>query len=135
MQTQPRPKTQLFKTEAELVDAYRAYLTQERGITTQTEVSCGKGFAADLVSTETVWEAKLILDREHLYQALGQVMSYRQHLAKPKAAIFGLSPVDPQSNQQAQRIAAWLKQTHPGLWVLFVDTDERFIHFVRRKTP
>ncbi|MFM7423455.1 MAG: hypothetical protein ACKO7W_00375 [Elainella sp.] len=130
MQTQ----TQLFKTEAELVTAYRAYLNQERGITTQTEVSCGKGFAADLVSAQTVWEAKLILDREHLYQALGQVMSYRRHLNKPKAAIFGLSPTEPQSNRQAQRIAAWLRPNHPRLWVLFVDTDLRFIHFIRGKT-
>jgi hypothetical protein len=80
-----------FDSEHELVQVYRGYL-KARGVPTESEVSCGKGFAADLVSRETVWEAKLILDRESLYQALGQVESYRAHLKKPKSAIFGLTP-------------------------------------------
>lgn len=119
-----------FESESDLVAVYQSYL-QIRGIPTRLEVSCGKGFSADLVSQSTVWEAKLILDRDHLYQALGQVESYRSYLKLPKSAIFGLSPEDDIKRQQAKRIAQWLIEQHPHLWISFVDTDPGFISFCK----
>lgn len=122
----------MFETEADLVAAYRLYLAA-RGIQSEREVACsnGKGFSADLVSETTVWEAKLYLDRTSLYQALGQVISYQRVLKRPKVAIFGLLPDDPETAAQAQRIAQWLKEIHQGLWVLFVDCDPAFIQFCK----
>ncbi len=117
-----------FSSESDLVDAYQSYL-QARGIPTRAEVSCGKGFAADLVSRETVWEAKLILDREHLYQAFGQGESYRQFLKRPKLAIFGLSPEV--NKAQAVRIAKWLCERHQHLWIGFVDDDKGFVNYCK----
>ena len=118
----------LFETEADLVQSYRQYLAC-RGIPTESEVSCGRGFAADLVSSTTVWEAKLILTRESLYQAFGQAESYRIKLNKPQAAIFGLTPLEVRTARQSERIANWLKQIHPHLWIIFIDTDSLFTQF------
>lgn len=120
----------MFESESALVNAYQAYL-QARGIPTRAEVPCGKGgFSADLVSQSVVWEAKLILDRNGLYQALGQVESYRQYLKLPKSAIFGLLPEV--SAKQAERIAEWLRERHSHLWILFVDQDPAFIRFCEK---
>jgi hypothetical protein len=118
-----------FESEAHLVEAYRGYL-RRRGIATDTEVSCGRGFAADLVSKTVVWEAKLILDREHLYQAFGQGETYRKRLQIPKLAIFGLTPkINP---GQARRIADFLLECHPHLWIDFVDEDPGFISYCKQ---
>ena len=118
----------MFERESDLVQSYRQYLAY-RGIPTESEVSCGRGFAADLVSSTTIWEAKLILTRESLYQAFGQVESYRVKLGKPQAAIFGLTPLEARAARQSERIAEWLRQIHPHLWVMFVDTDQLFLQF------
>ena len=118
----------LFETEADLVQSYRQYLAY-RGIPTESEVSCGRGFAADLVSLTTVWEAKLILTRESLYQGFGQAESYRVKLNRHQAAIFGLTPLESRPARQSKRIADWLRQIHPHLWVMFVDTDLLFLQF------
>lgn len=118
----------MFETEKALVDAYQGYL-QARGIPTRAEVSCGRGFAADLVSASVVWEAKLILDRNGLYQGFGQVESYRQFLKRPKAAIFGLLPEVNAS--QAKRIAQWLCEQHKHLWIGFVDEDKGFTNYCK----
>lgn len=118
----------MFNSEADLVAAYAAYL-QARGIPTRAEVSCGRGFAADLVSRETVWEAKLWLDRNGLYQAFGQGESYRQFLKRPKLAIFGLLPET--NKAQAKRIAQWLCERHRHLWIGFVDDDKGFVNYCK----
>jgi hypothetical protein len=119
----------LFADEDSLVDAYSAYL-QARGISTRREVSCGRGFAADLVSKSVIWEGKLILTRDSLYQALGQVKSYQHCLKLPKIAIFGLTPE--KNPKQAERIAAWLCQQHQDLSVLFCDQDPGFIAYCKK---
>ena len=118
----------MFERESDLVQSYRQYLAY-RGIPTESEVSCGRGFAADLVSSTTIWEAKLILSRESLYQAFGQAESYRVKLGKPQAAIFGLTPLESRPARQSERIAEWLRQIHPHLWVMFIDTDPLFLQF------
>jgi hypothetical protein len=118
----------MFESESDLVESYQQYLNY-RGIPTELEVSCGRGFAADLVSSTTVWEAKLILTRESLYQAFGQAESYRVKLNKPQAAIFGLTPPEARTARQSERIADWLKQIHSHLWIIFIDTDSLFTQF------
>jgi hypothetical protein len=119
----------MFESEAELVAAYRGYLLQ-KGIPTETEIPCGGGFAADLASKTVIWEAKLYLTRENLYQAFGQGETYRKHLNYSKLAIFGLTPqINP---GQARRVAEFLKSNHRHLWIIFADTDQEFINYCKQ---
>jgi hypothetical protein len=110
-----------FQTEKEVQDYIKAWLSQQ-GVSCEDEVVCSpNGIRADIVTPDAVIEVKKYLDREAIYQAKGQGLTYRRLLNRPKLLIMGLAPKSPDSFEQAQRIAEDVQT--PDVEVIFIDKD------------
>lgn len=108
-----------FDSEAAL-QAHCLNVLKSRGIEAQEEVWTN-GIRADIVTPECVYELKKVLNRETLYQALGQATAYNQNLNRKYICIVGQSPSDPNEFQQAIAIAKAI--SNENIRVSFVDRD------------
>lgn len=77
-----------FSSEKELQNVICNALCLQ-GVAAQTEVLIIEGLRADIITPSSVIEVKLKLNRESLFSAVGQVVTYQHHLAKPYAVILG----------------------------------------------
>ncbi len=108
-----------FESEAAL-QAYCLDVLRSRGITAQEEVWTG-GIRADILTSDCVYELKKVLNRESLYQALGQATAYNQNFKRKHICIVGQSPTDPAEFQQAINISKAI--SNDVVRVSFVDHD------------
>lgn len=69
---------------------------RSQGIPVEIQVNCGVG-VADLVTPEAIYEIKVALSRKRLFQAIGQVLIYRQAIDPSRRAIVA-GYIDPSSN-------------------------------------
>ncbi|MBF2073553.1 MAG: hypothetical protein IGS50_07305 [Synechococcales cyanobacterium C42_A2020_086] len=122
--TRAEEQDMTFQTERDIQDYIETRLKQ-RGIPVEREVVCGKSdVRADLVTPDTVIEVKKYLNRNAIYQAIGQGSTYQKYLNKPKLLVIGLAPISLSAYQQAERLAADVQT--PRLQVVFIDRDPRW---------
>jgi hypothetical protein len=110
-----------FDTEREL-QMYLIRVLRSKGIPAQEEVPNGN-VRADIVTPRAIIEVKRILNRESIYQALGQATVYQSNIGRKEIWIVGQSPYGIAEKQQAYRIACEIEKT-PGVRVSFVDEDD-----------
>ncbi|MCU0548689.1 MAG: hypothetical protein MUC48_05010 [Leptolyngbya sp. Prado105] len=108
-----------FVTEAELQDYCLAVL-KSKGIAAESEVWVGK-LRADIVTADSVYELKKVLDRTSIYQALGQATAYNRVLKRKYIRIVGQAPISPTELQQAMTIAKEISTSQ--IEVSFVEHD------------
>jgi hypothetical protein len=116
-----KPNPLRFDTERE-PQLYLIRVLRSKGISAQEEVPNGN-VRADIVTPLAIIEVKRILDRESIYQALGQATVYQNNIGRKEIWIVGQSPHSPTERQQACRIACEAEKT-PGVRVSFVDEDD-----------
>jgi hypothetical protein len=115
------PNQLRFDTEREL-QLYLIRVLRSKGISAREEVQNG-AVRADIVTPRAVIEVKKVLDRQAIYQALGQATIYQQNLGSKEIWIVGQSPYSPTEKQQAYSIACEAEKM-PGVRVSFVDEDD-----------
>jgi hypothetical protein len=110
-----------FATEQDLQD-FCVRVLKSKGLHPKTEVWNGS-VRADIVTSEAVIECKRYLNREALYQALGQAKTYQGNLGRKQIWIVGQSPVGWQEKEQAIKIAEEIEKV-PNVIVSFIDEDD-----------
>jgi hypothetical protein len=118
-----------FDTEREL-QMYLIRVLRSKGIAAKEEVPNGN-VRADIVTPRAIIEVKRILDRESIYQALGQATVYQNNIGRKEIWIVGQSPHSTTEKQQAYRIACEAEKT-PGVRVSFVDEDDFWLEETNR---
>lgn len=61
--------------ERELIDLFSG-----AGAPVRWQVDCGDAGRADVVTDDAIYELKVVLNRRTRHEAMGQLLSYRQHL-------------------------------------------------------
>jgi hypothetical protein len=112
---------QRFETEKALQD-YCLMVLRSKGIQAKEEVWNGS-IRADIVTSTAVIELKKVLNREALYQALGQAKAYQNNLGKKEIWIVGQYPQSSTEKEQAIKIARELEKDETVI-VSFIDDDE-----------
>ncbi|MBE9182450.1 hypothetical protein IQ268_28275 [Oculatella sp. LEGE 06141] len=107
-----------FSTEKELQN-YCLRVLRSKGIQCSEEVECGD-IRADIVIPQAVIELKKVLNREGIYQALGQATAYNRHLKRPEIWLVGQRPIAVQERAQAERLAQEIEQDR-SITVSFID--------------
>jgi hypothetical protein len=110
-----------FQSEADLQEHCLTVL-RSKNIRASSEVWVG-GIRADIVTPDAVIELKKVLDRDSLYQALGQAHAYNASLHRSQIWLVGQSPADPFTRAQAEKIAREIER-NDRVRVSFVDQDE-----------
>jgi len=118
-----------FQSEKDLQD-HCIRVLRSKGIQVKDEVWCD-GIRADLVTSEAVIELKKVLNRDSLYQALGQASAYNQELKRNQIWIVGQYPTDSTSKQQAIKIATEIEK-NAKVTVSFIDDDEFWNEYTSR---
>lgn len=78
------------KSELDIEKAFAKYL-ESAGIKVRRQVRCATG-CADIVTGTTVYEVEMYLSRQKIFEAIGQVMLYREAINPDlEAAIVGMA--------------------------------------------
>jgi hypothetical protein len=106
---------------------YLAKRLTERGFHTQTEVQANGG-RADIVSNwqgGAIAEVKKYLDRDTIYQAVGQLNLYGLNNTH-KLVVMGFLTPDARAQPSALKTASMVEQ-NPRIQVVFVNVDEQWL--------
>ena len=103
------------------IQQYCVLVLRSKGESPRTEVFCGNGYYADIVSGNTVYELKKILDYDNLYKAKGQGEMYAQLLGLQRVVLAGYLPESDREREKAQRLADQFRAV--GIEVSFLDED------------
>ena len=109
-----------FATERSLQD-YCLQVLQAKGIVAQAEVWTDRGVRADIVTDDAVIELKKVLNRDGIYQAVGQAMTYQKHFRRPLLWIVGQMPSSPAERATALTVAKAVSGN--GVRVSFIEQD------------
>jgi hypothetical protein len=110
-------------TRDQLID-YCADILRKKGRSVEVRVPCGinSSLKADIVTWTTVYEFRETLDREKLYEAKGQGLTYAGWLKKNRVVIVGYLPDDPAKRGLALLTAGNIEKAGYAR-VSFVDLD------------
>ena len=109
-----------FATERSLQD-YCLQVLRAKGIVAQAEVWTDRGVRADIVTDDAVIELKKVLNRDGIYQAVGQAMTYQKHFRRPLLWIVGQMPSSPAERATALSVAKAVSGN--GVRVSFIEQD------------
>lgn len=113
-----------FRDEYELQAAVADWL-EDLGYSISLEVPAGGG-RVDILTDEHLIEIKPTLNRNSLYQAAGQLGTYKSEYPSHIPVIAGLTPSDENSSRN---IAAILENTQ-NIEVWYLDDSQEFIDFI-----
>ena len=112
-----------FNTERELQTFLNDFF-ESLGYSTRMEISLEDGGRVDLLTDHHLIETKLTLTRSSIFQAAGQLQTYRSYFPNHRHVIAGLSPTNfDDANAAAQRVR------DNGIEVWFVDRLDDFIEY------
>lgn len=109
-----------FQSEKALQD-YCLQVLSVKGIAAQAEIWTNSGIRADIVTDDAVIELKKFLNRDAIYQALGQALAYQKDLHRPLLWIVGQLPIDRQQQITARTVAKAVSGN--GVRVSFIEED------------